>query len=51
MSLKVRWHIKSIEYNHFICHYYCPFLYFSYNPNLLDMTFQKKSDDLFCSCL
>lgn len=28
MLLKIRWHMKMTEHNHFICHLYYVFLYF-----------------------
>ena len=29
-SHKIPWHMKMIEYNHFICHYYCHFSVYSH---------------------
>ncbi len=39
--------MKMPQYNHFICHFIVIFLYFPIYSYRQDMTFRKKSDDLF----
>ena len=39
--------MKMTQYNHFICHFYCDFSEFLIYSYRQDMTFRKKSDDLF----
>jgi hypothetical protein len=39
--------MKMTQYNHFICHFIVIFLNFLIYSYRQDMTFRKKSDDLF----
>ena len=47
MSLKISWHMKLIDHNYFICHFFIAiFLCFLKNSIRQDMTHRKKPDDL-----